>query len=289
MKLLVTGAAGNLGAAVVRKAAARGDEVVALDVTPAPGPVEIVAGSVTDNDVVRELVPGCDAIIHTAALHGGHRETHSFADFIAVNVQGTQNLLQAAVDFGVGNFVYSSTAEVVIGRTWDSGGAVRYDEQAPTRPDWMYPVTKLMSENLGRYYAHYHGLRVAAMRYMAFGAEDERRVGVGLVARHVPTDDVAEANLRAAELKTLCFDVFNIGPDCPLTSEDVVRSLQDPEGVLEKYWPGSVSLLQGAGYSIPATLWPVADITKAQQVLGWQPCWGFGYLIAELRETAEKG
>jgi UDP-glucose 4-epimerase len=284
MKLFVTGAAGNLGAAVVRKAVARGDEVVALDVNPAPGPVEIVAGSVTDNDLVRELAQGCDAIIHPAALHGGHRETHSFADYIAVNVQGTQNLLQAAVDSGAKNFVYSSTAEVVIGRTWDSGGAMRYDEEAPTNPDWKYPVTKLMAERLCWYYAHYHGLRVAAMRYMSFGAADDRRVGVGLVARHVPTDDVAEANLRAAELETMCFDVFNIGPDCPLTNEDIVRGLRDPEGVLEKYWPGSVPLLKAAGYSIPPILWPVADIIKAKQVLGWRPSWGFGDLIAELRK-----
>jgi nucleoside-diphosphate-sugar epimerase len=54
--------------------------------------------------------------------------------------------------------------------------------------------------------------------------------------------------------------------------------------VLEKYWPGSVPLLKAAGYSIPPILWPVADITKAKQVLGWQPSWGFGDLIAELRK-----
>jgi nucleoside-diphosphate-sugar epimerase len=288
MKLFVTGAAGNLGTAVVRKAVARGDQVVALDVKPTAGPVEGVVGSVTDPGLVRELAQGCDAIIHTAALHGAHRETHSFADFIAVNVQGMQNLLQAAVDGGVKTVVFSSTAEVVIGRSWDSGGALRYDERAPTNPDWKYPVTKLMAEQLGWYYAHYHGLRVAALRYMSFGGDD-RRVGVGLVARHLPTDDVAEANLRAVELETLCFEVFNIGPDCPLTNEDVVRGLRDPEGVLEKYWPGSVRWLRDAGYPIPPILWPVADITKAKQVLGWRPTWGFADLIAELRAAAGQG
>jgi len=282
-KLLVTGASGNLGAAVVQKALERGYEVVGLDWQPQPGPIEIVEGSVTDVDLIQRLAEGCNAIIHTAALHGAHRETHSFADYIAVNVQGTQNLLQAAVDHGATHFVYSSTAEVVIGRTWGSGGAMRYDEQAPTNPDWKYAVTKLMAEELCRYYARYHGLRVAAMRYMAFGAADVRKLGVSLVARYVPTEDVAEANLLAAESETIRFEVFNIGPDCPLTNEDVVLGVRDPEAALEKHWPGSVELLKANGYALPAVLWPVADITKAKQVLGWQPQYGFPELLAELR------
>ena len=66
---------------------------------------------------------GCDAVIHTAALHGGNRETHTPRQFTEVNVLGLQGMLELAVKLGVRRFVFSSTMEVVIGRTWDSSVA----------------------------------------------------------------------------------------------------------------------------------------------------------------------
>ena len=64
-----------------------------------PGPTTEVVGSVVDRALVRHLVRdhGIEAIVHGAARHKPHIETHDNSEFVAVNVQGTLNLLEEAV------------------------------------------------------------------------------------------------------------------------------------------------------------------------------------------------
>ena len=111
--VFVTGATGLTGANVCRLLIERADSVRALaragaDIGPvASMGVDVVTGDITDAGAVRRAATGCDSAIHCAALLGG--ASQDMADFEAVNVGGTRNVLDAAVALGMRRVVAVST------------------------------------------------------------------------------------------------------------------------------------------------------------------------------------
>ena len=103
MKILVTGAAGNLGRALLEKCRGR-HEVIGADVVEPPPEVagadhvQFVRGDVFDELFFREVAAGCDAICHTAARHGGHLQTHTHEQFIQKNAIGADMMCCAMDD-----------------------------------------------------------------------------------------------------------------------------------------------------------------------------------------------
>lgn len=112
MRAFVTGGTGFVGSRLVRRLVERGDEVVALVRSPDRADVpdaELVGGDLSDRDRLARGLAGCDSVFHLAADYrlgirrserDGMRET---------NVTGTENVLDAATDAGVGRIVYVST------------------------------------------------------------------------------------------------------------------------------------------------------------------------------------
>jgi dihydroflavonol-4-reductase len=142
--VLVTGATGLAGANICKLLLERGDAVRALaretaDTAPlAELGVEVVTGDVTDPDAVVRAARGSDAAIHCAALLGG--ASQNMADFEAVNVIGTKNVLDAAEEVDLGRVVAVST-----GTFFDtSGGLDREDAPVMEHPsEDPYTVTKM--------------------------------------------------------------------------------------------------------------------------------------------------
>jgi trimethylamine--corrinoid protein Co-methyltransferase len=268
MRILLTGAAGCLGRAV-RRVGAKKHEFVCVDIAPGDD-AEVQEGTFTDVALMRDLMSGCDALIHTAACHGGHREIHTPRQFTEVNVLGLQGLLELADELNVRRVAFSSTMEVVIGRLWDSSGMAVVDETTPPNPDWVYPLNKWQCELLGQYYQRHHGISFTALRYMWFG--DEPALTPHLLCRFIVPDDVARANLLAVDRDDLAFNVLHIGPETPLTNADIVQSASDPAPVVDRYWPGASEVLRAADVELTHNFfWPVTRIERARTVLGWQP------------------
>ena len=145
MNALVTGGGGFLGAAVVRRLAARGDRVRSLSrgryaELDALG-VEQVQGDVADAGVVDAAAAGCDVVFHVAAKAG---VWGAYADYHRGNVVGTQNVLDACRKHGVGRLVYTSSPSVV----FDGRDMEGVDESAPypTQYEAAYPKTKAEAE-----------------------------------------------------------------------------------------------------------------------------------------------
>ena len=142
--VLVTGATGLAGANICKLLTARGDNVRALAREGADtGPiaalgVEVVTGDVTDPEAVFRAATGSDAAIHCAALLGG--ASQNLADFEAVNIGGTKNVLDAAESVGLRRVVAVST-----GTFFDtSGGHDREDAPVSKEPSSdPYTVTKM--------------------------------------------------------------------------------------------------------------------------------------------------
>ena len=104
---------------------------------------QVVICSVTDREKIFQIVRDADVVYHLAAAqHEAHLPDKTFWD---VNVNGTQNVLDASVAAGIKLFIHGSTIGV-----YGTGLEGRLDELSPVKPDNIYGVTKLQAENLVR-------------------------------------------------------------------------------------------------------------------------------------------
>lgn len=131
-KVLVTGGTGFVGAAVVRALLARGDAVRAL-VRPTSDrrnlaglTIETAVGSLEDAASLRAALAGCEALFHVAADY--RLWVRDPAAMLKANVEGTRNLMRAALAEGVGRIVYTSSV-ATLGHTPDGSPA---DETTPS-------------------------------------------------------------------------------------------------------------------------------------------------------------
>ena len=153
--VLVTGAAGTLGRAVVPTLLEAGFRVRAGDVREVDDAseaddLETIALDVRDAGAVRTAMDGVIAVLHGAAWHGIHLGDHPASDFWDLNATGTFNVLQGALDAGVRAVVLSSTMGVYgeSRRVGDGDGAVRLHEDLPALPLEQWHDTK---DTLHRY------------------------------------------------------------------------------------------------------------------------------------------
>ncbi len=145
MKALVTGGGGFLGGAIVRRLVERGDRVRSLSRSAYPEleawSVEQVRGDLADADAVRRASRDCDVVFHVAARVGAWGPR---AEYQRTNVAGTDNVIAACRENGVGRLVYTSTPSVV-----HPGGDIEgADESLPYAKhfDAAYPETKAEAE-----------------------------------------------------------------------------------------------------------------------------------------------
>ncbi len=178
MKLVVTGGAGFIGSAVVRRLiAATSMEVVNLDCLTYAGNLDNVAEAaaspryrfarldIRDADALRRLFAEerPDGVMHLAAESHVDRSIDGPADFIQTNIVGTYNLLEAARGYWQGlapeartrfRFLHVSTDEV-FGSLGVTGA---FTEETPCRPNSPYSATKASSDHLVRAWHHTFGL-----------------------------------------------------------------------------------------------------------------------------------
>jgi nucleoside-diphosphate-sugar epimerase len=149
LKILVTGATGAVGPCVVQLLCDEGYKVRTLSLNASkqnllPDEVEKQLGDITCFDDVKKAVDGCDVVIHLAALlHIIDPPVHIQPKYEQVNVAGTENLVKAAIQFGVKRFVYFSTINV-----YGSTANQIVDETYLPNPDSFYALTKLAGEKI---------------------------------------------------------------------------------------------------------------------------------------------
>ena len=175
MRILVTGGAGFIGSSYVRAvlqdryAGATGASVTVLDLLTYSGnranlPVTdsrltFVEGDIRDTDLIRQLMPGHDAVVHFAAESHVDRSIAGAVPFVTTNVLGTQVLLDGARAAGVGRFVHVSTDEV-----YGSIEHGSWTEDRPVAPNSPYAASKAGSDLLALAAHRTHGLDVVVTR-----------------------------------------------------------------------------------------------------------------------------
>lgn len=296
MNILVTGSSGWLGQTLVPRLVRDGHRVVGLD--PEPGPTTKVVGSVVDRSLVHNIMRehGIEAIVHAAARHKPHIETHDNSEFVAVNVQGTLNLLEEAVAPGskVDRFIFTSTTSLMISqkiRDGKSGGAKEatwIDETlAPLEPRNIYGVTKRAAEELCRLFHHLHRLPILVLRTSRFFPEEDDMAHVivqsgentkanEFLFRRLTVEDTAEAHVVALDKATaLGFDTFIISAMTPFSPADCRALLIDAPSVVARYFPDYREKYAKRGWTMFDSIDRVYDAGKAKRKLGFECKTGF--------------
>ncbi|MCX7038740.1 MAG: NAD-dependent epimerase/dehydratase family protein [Spirochaetes bacterium] len=171
-RVLVTGATGLIGSAVIRRLLAGGSTVRALvrDPTRARGllgaGVDIAPGDMTDPTRLRSVVQGCHAVFHFAAVLNEFQPPQFYR---SVNVEGTRSLAEAALAAGVERFLHASSVAV-----YGLRASGRIDESSPRVPCGdSYGDTKIEAEELIRRMAAERGLpAVIVQPTQVYGAGD---------------------------------------------------------------------------------------------------------------------
>ncbi|BBA97269.1 putative dTDP-glucose 4,6-dehydratase [Actinacidiphila reveromycinica] len=175
MRILVTGAAGFIGSHFVRELLAdayagwAGAHVTALDKLTYAGNrdnlpaaherLAFVHGDVCDRDLLAELLPGHDAVVHFAAESHVDRSLEHAGAFFRTNVLGTQTLLDAVLDSDVERVVHVSTDEV-----YGSIEEGSWTEECPLAPNSPYAASKAGADLVARAYWRTHGVDLSVTR-----------------------------------------------------------------------------------------------------------------------------
>ena len=165
MRILITGAAGQVGTDLLPLLLARGDEIACFDLAKAPAAlpkgVTWHQGDVTVEaevyDAVRTAKP--EVIFHLAAILSATGERIPFRAW-RVNMDGTRHVLEASRLFGVRQVVFASTIAA-----FGPGLEQPVGNDVSMRPSTMYGLTKVAGELLGEYYATKWGLDFRGVRF----------------------------------------------------------------------------------------------------------------------------
>jgi nucleoside-diphosphate-sugar epimerase len=300
--VLVTGGAGYTGERLCRKLVSRGDRVRTL-VLPGIGTeslkslgVEVVTGDLTRKETLLPAVRGADIVYHIAAVYREQNVPRKM--FWDVNVAGTQNLLEAALDAKVGRFVHCSTVGVQ--------GDIQpppASEEAPYNPGDYYQESKMEGELLALKYHKEKGLPVAVFRPVGiYGPGDTRflklfrnvrkpMIGSGNVLYHLTyIDDLVEGIRLVGETPGIEGGIFTLAGPRYTTLNELYAAIAGaldtrPSRIHLPVWP---FLLAGAACETvcrPFRIFPpiyrrrmdffvkdrAFDISKARRVLGYNP------------------
>ncbi|HEY0638116.1 MAG TPA: NAD-dependent epimerase/dehydratase family protein [Pseudonocardiaceae bacterium] len=278
MRVLVTGAGGYVGAAVVVALRAAGHEPVAMthrDADVVPGGVQVRRADLTEPGTLPAAVRGVDAVCHLAGLTRARESWDRPLDYFAVNAGGTVALLRAMRDAGVGRLVFASTASV-----YGTPDTQPMTEDLPDDPPHPYAASKVAAEAAIRW----SGLPAAALRlFNAAGGPDPDptrivpRVlaaaagetpalavnGDGSAVRdYLHVADAAEAFVAALRHEGPGLRLFNIGSGAGASVLDVVAAAERVTG-------RAIALTHNPPAAEPAAL--VCDPTRARDELGWAP------------------
>lgn len=303
--LLITGAFGALGRAVLREFSRYKGKLVAFDIAPKPDLIEdlsdkvkIVKGDITEiTDLIRTVKEeDIDNIAHLAAIHLIRVSKANPLLAYKVNLTGTLNILETARIMKLKRVVFISSIS-----TFGLKATVPRKEDDAKKPTSLYGVTKLAGELFGLNYAENYGVDFIALRFpLLFGpgsistwdpprtiAENCLR-GKPAVITGPPDDKIldilytknaAKAIRLALEAKNLTHRIFNISQE-PLSLNDIVKAAK--------------KIIPDASIEIRPTehFFMLMDDTRAKQELGYKPAYSFENAFKDyvdyLRQTSQR-
>lgn len=166
-EILIAGGTGFIGANLLRAlsfiegrirvldnlSSSRAQDIVGL-------PVDIIVGDIRDQKVVEEGVQGIRLVICLAAHTGVVQSLENPSENMSVNVQGTLNLLEAAIRHRVDRFIFASTGGAIVGEVTPP-----VHEDMPLRPASPYGASKMAGEGYCSAFWRSYGLKTVPLRF----------------------------------------------------------------------------------------------------------------------------
>lgn len=291
--VLVTGAAGFIGSHLLEsllQAGARPRAFVRynsagsrgwLDRLPAVAECEIVAGDIRDRESVARAARGVTHIFHLAALIGIPYSYEAPDSYVATNITGTLNVLQAARAEEVERVIVTSTSEV-----YGTARRVPIDEEHPLQGQSPYSASKIGADKLAESFHLSFGLPVVTVRpFNTYGPRQSARAIVPTIVSQClagsivrlgnvhPTrdltyvEDIADGFIRAAGVPEAVGRTINLGSGREISIEALTHAIGRLVG--RPVSIESESLRQRPAASEVERL--LADNTAARDLLGWTP------------------
>jgi UDP-glucuronate 4-epimerase len=294
--ILVTGAAGFIGSHAAQQLLARGYHVVGIDnfsdfydrswkelnlASISPGErIDVEEMDITDGAAIDGLVAKIKpvAILHLAAMAGVRPSIEQPAYYARVNVEGTTHLLQAAVNHGVGKFLFASSSSV-----YGNLAKVPFNEDDPVaEPISPYAATKRAGELLCYTFWHLYKLPVFCLRFFTvFGPRQRPDLAIHKFTRLISAgqplpffgdgttsrdytfvEDIVDGIIKSLD-RCDRYRIYNLGGSHPVTLSGLIESLERAVGkqaILDRR---------------PAQLGDVertfADLSRAKAELGYEP------------------
>lgn len=312
-KILVTGSEGFIGSHLVERLVELGASVRAfvlynsfgswgwLEDLPADvrASVEVFGGDVRDADRVVQAVKGVDTVLHLAALIAIPYSYHAPESYVATNVTGTLNVLQAARRHGTPKVIVTSTSEV-----YGTAQTVPITEKHPLVGQSPYAATKIGADQLALSFHYAFGLPVAILRpFNTFGPRQSARAVIPTVmvqalsgksevrvgSIHPTRDftfvkDTVEGFVQIADCPAAVGQVVNLGTNREIRIGDLIVKIGEVVG--RKLTAVSDDQRMRPAKSEVERL--LADNTKARELFGWAPRYDLEGGLAETAKWLER-
>ncbi len=283
MRVLVTGASGRIGRAVMVRLS-RQHQVLGLD--RAASSTAHWVGDLADAGLLRRALQGVDAVVHTAALHAPQVGRVPDAEFTRTNVDATRTLAEAACAAGVGQFVYTSTTALYGDAATPAHSAGWVDEHLVPQPRTIYHRSKLAAEQLLACYAEAGAFGLTVLRMARCFPETAPQMACARLHRGVDARDVAEAHARALDTARPGSRGYVISGPTPFQPGDVAALKREAPAVLRQRAPALVQAFAERGWALPASIDRVYSPALARRELGWQPRFGFAEVLRQLDDES---
>ena len=240
--VIVTGASGFVGKILIKKLTSLGFRVIALDVIdPCLADVSFIGCDISiDFDFSKFDIPRESIFVHLAALSTDTQCKQEPSKAMAVNLLGTQRVLELAKATSSSHFIFASSEWVYPERQSDEA-QLESDKLDLTDLNSLYAMTKLMAENVLRVdslipttilrFGIVYGPRVtpgSAPESIALKVSLGEKIELGstkTARRFIYVDDLAEAIIRCAECEpTQNFSIYNLSGDTLTSLEDIVAT-----------------------------------------------------------------
>ncbi len=317
MKILITGGAGFIGSHLSERLIAEGHEVTVLDdlstgrrenltLLEGSNSLHFVKGDILDDDLVQDLASGADMIFHLAAAVGVKLIMEQPSRSILTNINGTENVLRAALKSKTPTFI-ASTSEVY-------GKATKFpfseDDDltigATKNLRWSYACAKTLDEFLALSYAREYQLPVVILRF--FNTTGPRQTGrYGMVVPNFVqaalegrpllvhgtgeqsrcfghVKDVVEAMIRLMAEPAARGQVFNVANDQEVTIRQLAEQVVAATGSKSEIKLVPYESVYPEGFEDMARRLP--DVSKLARTIGFRPRRGLSEIIADV--IAEK-
>ena len=300
---LVTGGAGFIGSHLSEELVRRGHRVRVADslitgkrsnLDHIKG-IEFLEGDLADIDVAHKAVDGCEYVLHQAAIPSVPRSVKDPLTSNRANVDATLNVLLASRDAGVKRLVFAASSSA-----YGDTPTLPKHENMPTNPLSPYALQKVIGEDYLRLFTRLYGLETVSIRYFnVFGPRQDPSspysgvisvFATALLENRPPTifgdgnqtrdftyvANVVDGVLRACDAPRASGEIINVATGGRISLNQLFEEMRKLVGgtltpVYEEPRKGDVRDSQ-------------ADITKARELLGYQPTVSFE---EGLRKTIE--